>query len=79
VRDSFVSEKRGKQLVLLDRYGADEDRLTFVVKFFHFACDRLELSLFRLVDLVVVVDTDRRAVRRDRNDVETVYLEELFT
>ena len=73
----LVLQKRGKLLGLLDRHGADEDRLVAPVAVGDRLHDGGVFLLGRAVDLVVVVDAADRDVGRDLDDVEAVDVEEL--
>ena len=73
----LVLQKRGKLLGLLDRHGADEDRLIAPVAIGDRLHDGGVFLLGRAVDLVVVIDAADRNVGRDLEDVEAVDVEEL--
>ena len=77
VRDALALELLGEQLGDLDGDGADEDRLAVLVALLDLLGDRVPLAVLGLVDLVVAVRADHRAVRRDLHDAELVDLHEL--
>ena len=77
VRDVLLLEHVREHFGLLDRDGADEDRLALLVALEDLVDDRAELALLVLVDEVGVVVADHRLVGRDLHDVELVDLVEL--
>ncbi len=76
--EAFLLEAFGKLLGLLDRRGADEDRLPLGVGFLDDREDRLVFLFLRPVDLIVLVLAHDLPVGRDRDDVEAVDVHELF-
>lgn len=72
VADPAATQQVGQVLALLDRHGADEDRLPFGVPLDNVLDNRLELGVRRAVDQVGLVEPDHRHVRRDGDDPELV-------
>ena len=66
-----------EQLRLGDGCGTDKDRLTSLVALDDVGDDGVELGILGAVDEVLLVLADHRAVRRDRDDAQTVDLLEL--
>ena len=77
VRDAALLEQVGEVLGLLDRHGADQDRLALLVALGDVVGDGLVLRLLGAVDEVDVVDALHRPVGRDRHHAELVDLVEL--
>ena len=77
VRDAALLELARELLRLLDRDGADQHRLALLVAFGDVVDRGVVLRVFRLVDVVGVVDADHRPVRRDRHDLQVVGVREL--
>ncbi len=73
----LVLQQLRKLLRLLDRHGADEDRLAAAAAVGDRLHDGRVLLLGRAVDLVVLVDAADRDVGRDLDDVEAVDVQEL--
>ena len=77
VRDAELLQLLREVLGLLDRDGADEDRLALGVPLADVLGDRLVLRLLGAVDEVGLVDAGHRLVGADRDDAEAVDLVEL--
>ena len=77
VRDAALLEQRGEVLGLLDRDGADQDRLALRVALGDVLDDGVVLRLLGAVDEVGLVLAEHRHVGRDRDDAELVDLVEL--
>ena len=77
VRDAALAQLVGEVLGLLDRDGADQDRLALGVALGDVVDDRVVLGLLGAVDEVGLVDADHRLVGRDRDHAELVDLVEL--
>src|SRR3954447_17467200 len=77
VRDALLAQLVGQQLGDLDRDRAHEDRLALGVALRDLVAHRRPLAVLGLVDLVVAIVADHRAVRRDLHDAELVDLHEL--
>ena len=76
--DALALEELAEELRGLDGDRADEDRLAGGVALLDVGDDRVELRLDRLEDQVVLVLTRDGDVRRDRDDLEPVDLDELL-
>ena len=76
--DAVLAQALGQQFGLLDRGGADEDRLALCGRLADLAHDRLVFFLDRPVDLVVLVETHDRHVGRHLDDVEAVDVAEFL-
>src|SRR4051794_2495138 len=77
VVDALAAQLVGQQLGDLDGDRAHEDRLVVRVTLLDLAHDRVPLAVPGLVDLVVAVVADHRAVRRDLDHRQLVDLHEL--
>ncbi len=77
VLDTALGELLREVLGLLDRGGADQDRLALLVLLGDVVDDRGELGDLGAVDQVRLVGADHRPVRRDRHHAELVDLVEL--
>src|SRR3989344_1243928 len=75
---AFARKKGGQEFILLDRNGADQDRLPFVMEPLYLPRDRGELSFLSLKDKIVLVDTRRGPVWRNRRHFKSVYLEKFL-
>ena len=75
--DGGLRQLAPEQLGDLDGDRADEHRLARLVALDDLARDGVPLAVLRLVDLIVAVLTDHRAVRRDLDDRQLVDLHEL--
>ena len=78
VLHALLRQQRGEVLRRLDGDRADEHRLALLAALLDVARDGLELAFLRLEDLVVLVETRDRDVRRDLDDVQVVDLDELL-
>ncbi len=76
VLDAFLVQELGQHFRLLDRDGADQNRLAGLVFLADRLGDRLELVGRVLVELVLLVDTADRVVGRDGDHVHLVDVEE---
>ncbi len=70
--DAAAVQERRELLRLLDRDGADEDRLALLVALGDVLDDRVPLRVLGLVDQVLLVVADHLPVGRDLGDVEVV-------
>ena len=77
VRDTGLGEFAREQLGLLDRRGAEQDRLAEIAALAYVVHDRGELRLFGFVNKVGLVEANKRLIRRDRHDRELVGVAEL--
>jgi hypothetical protein len=77
VRQVLLLQQAGEQFGVLDRRGADQHRLAARVAVLDVLEDGVVLLLQRAEDLVLRVDPDHRAVRRDDHRLEPVDLLEL--
>jgi hypothetical protein len=77
VRQLVLLEHRREQLRILDRGGADENRLTALVAVLDVVDDGLVLLARRAIDLVHAVFPDHLLVRRDDHGLQPVDLLEL--
>ena len=77
VLDAAAVQQPGELLGLLDRDGADEDRLARLVPLDDVVDHGVPLRVFVLVDQVLLVLADHRPVRGDLDDADLVGLLEL--
>ena len=77
LREAVLLQQLGEELRLLDRGGADQDRLAAGRRRLDLADDRPVLLLDRPVDLVVLVERGRRARWSGSRHLELVDLHEL--
>ena len=77
VRHLLLLQQRREMFGLLDRHGADQNRLPALPAFLDHRDDRVVLLAGGAIDLVVVVGADARHVGRDVDDLQLVDLLEL--
>ncbi len=76
MRDPFAAEHCGKKLGNFNRDRADEDRLSFRMRFLHSSDDRAEFLGARLINRVIEVFTGDRNVRRNLDYIHSVDIPE---
>ena len=78
VRNSFLFEMCREQLILLDGHGTHQDRLTFLMELLHLSRNGAVFAGFILENEIIEVISCDRAIGRDHDRIEPVYLVELF-
>ena len=78
VRNSFLFEMCREQFVLLDGDRAHQDRLTLLMELLHLSRNGAVFAGFILEDEIIEVISCDRAIGRDNDGVESVYLIEFL-